>query len=191
MDIIQKVVSSKKRNGGSTVLSEIIDDKSLTWDHPKVIQLATEVISDYGVVIKKTSKMMFGVPESMLPYPKKDIREAIELLLCFMKNKSLWEELREECPDTADLILTNKYFNALRTAYIKLAKFIPDSEAKLAIKAASLFNTSGIEEFDDIRGELSSSWFKKARELQRRVNEESSLLMVEIEAKYGKKLFTH
>jgi len=98
MDIIHKVVPSKERNGESTVLSEIIDDKSLTWDHPKVIQLATEVISDYGAVIKKTSKMMFGVPESMLPYPKKDIREAIELLLCFLKNKSLWEELREECP---------------------------------------------------------------------------------------------
>jgi len=191
MDILPKVETSKERNSKSSMLSEIIDDKSLTWDHPKVIQLAAEVISDYGAVIKKTSKMMFGVPESMLPYPKKDIREAIELLLRFMKNKSSWEGLKEKCPDTADLILTNKYYNALRMAYSKLAKFIPDSEAKLAIKAASLFNTTGVEEFDDLRGELSSFWFKKAREIQRRVNEESSLLMEEIEEKYGKKLFTH
>ena len=191
MSILQKVETSKEKNSETTILSEVIDNKSLKWDNPQVIQLAAEVISDYGATIKKTSNMMFGVPESMLPYPKKDIREAIELLLRFMKNKSSWEDLKEKCPDTADVILTNKYYNALRIAYTKLAKFIPDNEAKLAIKAASLFNTSPTEEFDEIRGELSSCWFKKAREIQRRVNEESSLLMEEIEEKYGKKLFTH
>jgi len=65
MDTLPKVETSKERNSKSSMLSEIIDDKSLTWDHPKAIQLAAEVISDYGAVIKKTSKMMFGVPECL------------------------------------------------------------------------------------------------------------------------------
>ncbi|MFC1651228.1 hypothetical protein ACFL2X_06625 [Candidatus Latescibacterota bacterium] len=189
MDILETTIETTEEIVENTILLEIIDDKSITWDQTKVVKLATDVICDYGVVIKETSKMMFGAPESLLPYQKKYIREAIVILLHFLKDKNSWDDFREECPEIADSILTNKYYNALRSAYVKLARFIPDSEAELAIKASQLFNNSKSEEMDSIRGDLSSSWYKKARDLQRKVNDESTSLMEEIEGKYGKKIF--
>ncbi|MFC1539049.1 hypothetical protein ACFL6H_06480 [Candidatus Latescibacterota bacterium] len=189
MDILDTTSETTEEIVENTILTEIIDDESITWDHPKVVKLATDVICDYGQTIKKTSKLMFGAPESMLPYPKRYIREAIVIVLLFMKDKNSWDDFREECPEIADSVLTNKYYNALRSAYVKLARFIPDCDAELAIKASKLFNNSKTEEMESIRGALSSSWYKKARDLQRRVNEESTLLMEQIEGKYGKKIF--
>lgn len=189
MDILDSTLETTEEIAENTILTEIIDDESITWNHTKIVKLSVDVICDYCQVMEETSKLMFGAPESLLPYKKKYIREAIVILLHFLKNKDTWDDFREECPEIADSILTNKYYNALRTAYIKLARFIPDSDAVLAIKASKLFNYSKTEELDSIRGDLSSSWYKKARDLQRKVNEESTMLMEEIEGKYGKKIF--
>ena len=60
--------------------------------------------------------MMFGAPESLLPYQKKYIREAIVILLNFLKDKNAWDGFRVECPEIADSIITNKYYNALTQA---------------------------------------------------------------------------
>ncbi|MFC1551867.1 hypothetical protein ACFL6P_04800 [Candidatus Latescibacterota bacterium] len=189
MDILDTAVETSKETVENTILTEIIDDKSISWDHSKVVKLATDVICDYGQTIESTSKMMFGAPESLLPYQKKYIREAIVILLNFMKDKNAWDDFRVECPEIADSILTNKYYNALRSAYVKLARFIPDCDAELAMKASRLFSNSKTEEMENIRVDLSSAWYKKARDLQRKVNDESTALLEEIEEKYGKKIF--
>ncbi len=190
MDILDTPIESAEITIENTILTELIDDKSVDWNQTKVVKLATDVICDYGETIENTSKLMFGAPESMLPYKKKYIREAIVILLNLMKDKNACEDFRDECPEIADSILTNKYYNALRLAYVKLAHFIPDKEAELALKASALFNNSRkAEEIEGIRGDLSSAWYKKARDLQRKVNEHSTELMKEIEEKYGKKIF--
>ena len=81
MEILDTTAGSAQKIAENTILTEIIDDNTISWDHTKVVKLATDVICDYGVCIKETSKMMFGAPESLLPYQKKYIREAIVILL--------------------------------------------------------------------------------------------------------------
>ena len=97
MTILSKILATKKTR------EEMLND-------PNVILIATDIISKYGAVIKKKSKIMFGIPESLLPFPEEDIKEAIDLLLRFLKNKGSWNKLKNKHPDVGDSILTNEYY---------------------------------------------------------------------------------
>ncbi len=154
-------------------------------NNPNVIWIAIVIFSAYGVVLEKTSKMVFGVSKSLLPYPEEDIKEAIDLLLTYLENKSRWDELRREFPDVAGSILTNKFYNALKVGYIQLAKFISDDEeAKIAVKLGTFLmqkselNEEDKEKFKEIRSALIK--------VQQKIGRESTILFEELIKKHGK-----
>lgn len=68
-------------------MSEILNGKDL--DHPNVVYMATVIVGEYGAVLEKTSKLIFGASEKLLPYPKPTIQDAIELLLNIFKALSV------------------------------------------------------------------------------------------------------
>lgn len=148
---------------------------------------AAQIVDEYSTVIHDTEHMMFGVPESLLPHPKEKIQEAIRSLMSFMKDEDQWEGIQTEYPEIAEIVLTNRYYTGLKEAYARLARFIPDNEAQLAARANALFDNNEREHIEAIRGDLSSAWYKRARDLQRRLNDQSMDLLVEIEEEFGKK----
>jgi len=79
---------------------------------------AEMIINEFGKVLEQTSYMVYGAPESLLPYDKEVIKEAIKL------NLNLLE------PDDQETR------NLLERGYMQMANFIPDEEAEIAVKAA-------------------------------------------------------
>jgi len=69
-----------------------------------------KVIREYREVLDHTAKRSFGVPESLLPYSKKTIKNAIKLALVMVDDEAQKEQLK--------------------ISYISLANFIPEMEAK-------------------------------------------------------------
>jgi hypothetical protein len=179
-----------------SIISKILSGNEAMWDEPNIILLGTHIINEYGAVLEKTSTMVYGASESLLPYPKEEIRKTIDLLLHFMKNEISRDKFKSKYPEEADKIFTNEYYSALKAGYIELAKFIPNDEAKLTAKALLLFDkpknqVKTIDNIRDLAKELSSPWFEKFNKIQHRIAKESSLLLEEIQGKYGKedKLF--
>jgi len=78
-----------------------------------------DIIEEYGKVLKRTSKRTFGVPESVLPYSKKVIKNAIRVALLMTDDKDVRENL--------------KY------GYLSLANFVSDDEAKRTEEIAQDF----------------------------------------------------
>lgn len=73
--------------------------------------LATKVVTDYGRVLASVQPGLHGMPESLLPHSRTQIRAAIRMLL-----KNLEPEqtaLRE----------------SLARGYVYLAQFVPDADA--------------------------------------------------------------
>lgn len=69
-----------------------------------------DIIEEYGKVLKRTAKRTFGVPESMLPYSKKVIKNAIRVALLMTDDNDVREHLK--------------------FGYLSLANFVSDDEAK-------------------------------------------------------------
>lgn len=78
-----------------------------------MLALATKVVSDYGKVLARVDPGVYGLPESLLPYPKERIRTAIRFLLETMPSEHI--ELRE----------------GLARGYVYLAQFVADEDAQL------------------------------------------------------------
>jgi hypothetical protein len=76
-----------------------------------MLALATKVVSDYGKVLARVQPGLQGMPESLLPYPKSRIREAILMLL---------KDLEPEHTTVKD---------SLARGYVYLAQFVPDADA--------------------------------------------------------------
>ena len=93
---------------------------------------ALTIIKRYGEVLEQTSKMVFAIPESKLPYPKEAIRLSILIWYILLQNKSLREEIaKQDYFELAEYLLSKKFYDSLEISYIALAKFIPDEEAEL------------------------------------------------------------
>ena len=60
------------------------------WDHPDSVYLASVVVSEFGAVLDQTAIFTLGVSEKRLPYHKREIEAAIELLLRFLNNEESW-----------------------------------------------------------------------------------------------------
>jgi hypothetical protein len=71
----------------------------------EVEQKVFKVIREYKNVLDNTAKRSFGIPESLLPYRKKIIKNAIKLALVMAKDEAQREQLK--------------------ISYISLANFIP------------------------------------------------------------------
>jgi len=78
-----------------------------------MLALATKVVSDYGKVLARVQPGLQGMPESLLPYSKSKIREAILMLLKHLE------------PDHAAVK------ESLARGYVYLAQFVADADAAL------------------------------------------------------------
>ncbi|HZP66017.1 MAG TPA: hypothetical protein VFB32_06880 [Rudaea sp.] len=76
-----------------------------------MLALATKVVADYGKVLARVQPGLHGLPESLLPHSRSQIRNAIFMLL---------ENLEPEHTALKE---------SLARGYVYLAQFIPDAEA--------------------------------------------------------------
>jgi hypothetical protein len=83
-----------------------------------MLALATKMVSDYGKVLASVQPGLHGMPESLLPHPKAQIRNAIVMLL---------EHLEPEHTALKE---------SLARGYVYLAQFIPDADAAVLNPAA-------------------------------------------------------
>lgn len=73
-------------------------------------QAVFEIIREYGHVLKSSERRTFIIPESRLPHSKKVIGNAIRVALLMVEDKDMKVQLK--------------------SAYLSLANFVPDKEAK-------------------------------------------------------------
>lgn len=73
-------------------------------------QAIFEIIREYGNVLKSSARRTFIIPESILPHSKKVIGNAIRVALLMVDDKDMKAQLK--------------------SAYISLANFVPDKEAR-------------------------------------------------------------
>ena len=78
-----------------------------------MLALATKVVTDYGKVLAQVMPGVHGLPESLLPYSKPQIRSAIAMLL---------ENLEPEHTALKE---------SLARGYVYLAQFVPDADAEV------------------------------------------------------------
>lgn len=76
-----------------------------------MLALATKVVRDYGKVLAAVVPGVHGLPESLLPHSKEQIRSAIAMLL---------ENLEPEHTALKE---------SLARGYVYLAQFVPDADA--------------------------------------------------------------
>lgn len=84
-----------------------------------MLALATRVVSDYGKVLAQVSPGVYGLPESLLPYPKERIREALRFLL---------QNVVQEHPELRE---------GLARGYVYLAQFVADDDAETIARGAA------------------------------------------------------
>lgn len=75
--------------------------------------LATKMVADYGKVLAQVAPGIYGLPQSLLPYPKERIRGAIGWLI---------ENLPTEHVELSE---------SLARGYVYLAQFVADDEAAI------------------------------------------------------------
>ncbi len=85
------------------------------------IKRAQKIINRYGKTIELTATFIFGAPISMLPYSKKQIKEAIGIALKHTKQ--------------------NENIDDLIYSFLDLARFIEEDKAIDAIKGWILINS--------------------------------------------------
>jgi hypothetical protein len=81
---------------------------------PRMLGMATKVVSDYGKVLSTVEPGVYGLPESLLPHTRDSIRFAILTLL---------RQLGPDHPEVKE---------GLRQGYVYLAQFVGDQDAELA-----------------------------------------------------------
>jgi len=83
-----------------------------------MLALATKVVRDYGKVLAEVIPGVHGLPESLLPHSKEQIRSAIAMLL---------ENLEPEHTALKE---------SLARGYVYLAQFVPDADAAVLSRGA-------------------------------------------------------
>jgi hypothetical protein len=83
-----------------------------------MLALATKVVRDYGKVLAEVIPGVHGLPESLLPHSKDQIRSAIAMLL---------ENLEPEHTALKE---------SLARGYVYLAQFVPDADAAVLGRGA-------------------------------------------------------
>lgn len=87
-----------------------------------MLALATKVVSDYGKVLAQVQPGLHGLPESLLPHSKMQIRNAIFMLL---------ENLEPEHTALKE---------SLARGYVYLAQFVADADAAILVNMPALAN---------------------------------------------------
>ncbi len=95
-----------------------------------MLALATRVVSDYGKVLAHVSPGVYGLPQSLLPYPKERIRAALRFLL---------HEVAPEHPELRE---------GLARGYVYLAQFVDDADADVIARGAAVASGIGSDADD-------------------------------------------
>ena len=90
-----------------------------------MLALATKVVADYGKVLAQVQPGLHGLPESLLPHSRAQIRNAIFMLL---------ENLEPEHTALKE---------SLARGYVYLAQFVPDSDAAILGQGSIPKNSAG------------------------------------------------
>jgi hypothetical protein len=90
-----------------------------------MLALATKVVTDYGKVLAQVQPGLHGLPESLLPHSKAQIRNAIFMLL---------ENLEPEHTALKE---------SLARGYVYLAQFLPDADAAILAQGPIAQNSKG------------------------------------------------
>lgn len=94
-------------------------------------QISTEqaeiIVSEYGKLLSTTKPSIYGIPISLLPYEKEQIKVAIQVLLLAL-NK-----------------MDKKIQEGLTQAYVYLAQFIEDEKVLIAEKGRTILEKETLE----------------------------------------------
>jgi hypothetical protein len=189
---LKNLFKTKKKQEPSALSQILSGNEILPQDHPNVIYMAVGIVSEYGEILEETSSLS-NVPEEALPYPKKDIQKAIELLLNFLKNrKDSWGNLEENYSDISRSIINNSFYSALRAGYIELAKFIPKNDANLCLKATVFLNEP--ENKDKTNEEMAlaikeNPWLSNALRVSDEIEQSKIQRLKHLQGNYGKEDF--
>lgn len=118
-----------------------------------MLALATKVLTDYGKVLAQVQPGLHGLPESLLPHSKAQIRNAILMLL---------ENLEPEQTAIKE---------SLARGYVYLAQFVPDADAALIAASGADINsaiqlTSGNESARKLLNRIKVDMERALEELQ-------------------------
>lgn len=94
---------------------------------PRMLGMATKVVSDYGKVLSTVEPGVYGLPESLLPHSRESIRFAILTLL---------RELGADHPEVKE---------GLRQGYVYLAQFVADEEADVVSRGQATVAAGGAD----------------------------------------------
>jgi hypothetical protein len=92
-----------------------------------MLALATKVVRDYGKVLAAVVPGVHGLPESLLPHSKAQIRSAIAMLL---------ENLEPEHTALKE---------SLARGYVYLAQFVPDADADILTRRSGSRNAAQVD----------------------------------------------
>lgn len=95
---------------------------------PRMLGMATKVVSDYGKVLSSVEPGVYGLPESLLPHTRETIRLAILTLL---------KRLGPDHPEVKE---------GLRQGYVYLAQFVADEEADLVSRGQASVAGGGCDD---------------------------------------------
>ena len=122
------------------------------------IEKAHKIINVYGQVVEKTANMNV-VPNSLLPYPKEEIKRAIKLCVENLITKGTF---------------TEKDKDFFEVGYIQLSNFVKDADAKFV---EQWFN---VENFSQKLDKTTSDNFGKAKQIMQESLNEQGILLKEI-----------
>jgi hypothetical protein len=92
-----------------------------------MLALATKVVRDYGKVLAEVIPGVHGLPESLLPHSKAQIRSAIAMLL---------ENLEPEHTALKE---------SLARGYVYLAQFVPDADAAVLSRGSDSHGSAQVD----------------------------------------------
>lgn len=93
---------------------------------------AERIVNEYGAILERTSSMgVYPAPETLLPFDKDIIKQAIRIVLAFLKKnpKTLGEDITQDIEN-------------LKIGYASLADFIPVEDARIAATANAALNAA-------------------------------------------------
>jgi len=94
------------------------------------VNMAERIVSAYGDLLARLKHVNTALPTSLLPFPKPDIKQAIQTLL--------WE-----CDD-----MDHNVHNSLIQAYVYLEQFIDDAEVEIVARGQAAIQSADPEHPD-------------------------------------------
>jgi len=95
------------------------------------IELAEDIVGEYGKLLSSTEPSIYGIPLSLLPYDKEQIKIAIQTLILAVNKED------------------QKIHDGLIQAYVYLAQFIEDDKVEVAKQGRIILEKEASEQDTD------------------------------------------